>query len=83
MNSDSEVEEVFDEHATFMASTGLKCGSDSGYRTNSLWEEWKETKRDDNYDPYDDDLYNSHDMSDNLHAICDEFDITVRGRKKK
>nr|GEZ49557.1 hypothetical protein [Tanacetum cinerariifolium] len=38
-NSDSEVKEVFDEHATFMALTGLKCGSDSGYGTNSLWEQ--------------------------------------------
>ncbi|GJU44623.1 hypothetical protein Tco_1201889, partial [Tanacetum coccineum] len=30
-DSNSEVEEVFDEHATFMASTGLKRGSISGY----------------------------------------------------
>ncbi|GKF72993.1 hypothetical protein Tco_0219325 [Tanacetum coccineum] len=50
--------------------------------SNSEVEE-KETKRDDDYDPYDDDLYDSHDMSDNLQAICDEFDITVRGQKKK
>nr|GEV98780.1 retrovirus-related Pol polyprotein from transposon TNT 1-94 [Tanacetum cinerariifolium] len=34
--------------------------------TNSLWEQWKETKRDDDYNSYDDDLYDSHDMSDNL-----------------
>nr|GEU87318.1 hypothetical protein [Tanacetum cinerariifolium] len=46
-NSHNEVEEVFDEHSTFMASTCLKCGSDSGYDTNSLWEQWKEVKRDD------------------------------------
>ncbi|GJZ74398.1 retrotransposon protein, putative, ty1-copia subclass [Tanacetum coccineum] len=38
---------------------------------------------DDNYDPYDDDLYESHDMSENLQAICDDFDIAVRDRKKK
>ncbi|GKD15058.1 putative reverse transcriptase domain-containing protein, partial [Tanacetum coccineum] len=36
------------------------------------------TKRDDNYDPYDDDLYESHDMSENIQAIYDELDITVR-----
>ncbi|GJX98838.1 hypothetical protein Tco_0355857 [Tanacetum coccineum] len=60
IDSDSEVEEVFDEHATFMASTGLKRGSDSGYGTYSLCEQWKETKRDDDYDTYDDDLYASH-----------------------
>nr|GEY67209.1 hypothetical protein [Tanacetum cinerariifolium] len=82
-DSNSEVEEVFDEHITFMVSTGLKRGSDNGYDTNSLWEQRKETKRDDYYDLYDDDLYDSLDMSDTLHAICDEFDIMVRGRKKK
>nr|GEW82469.1 acyl-protein thioesterase 2-like [Tanacetum cinerariifolium] len=80
-DSDNEVEEVYDEHTTFMASIGLKCGSDSGYGTNSLWEQWMKTKRDDNL--YDDDLYDSHDMFDNLHAICDEFDITVSDQKKK
>ncbi|GKC41632.1 hypothetical protein Tco_1059354 [Tanacetum coccineum] len=48
-----------------------------------LWEQWKETKRDDDYDSYDDDLYDSHDMSNNLQAICDELGITVCGRKKK
>ncbi|GJT10060.1 hypothetical protein Tco_0857102 [Tanacetum coccineum] len=36
-DSDSEVEEVFDEYATSMASS-LKRGSDSGYGTNSLCE---------------------------------------------
>ncbi|GJT72320.1 putative ribonuclease H-like domain-containing protein [Tanacetum coccineum] len=29
------------------------------------------------------DLYESHYMPENLHAICDDFDITVRDRKKK
>ncbi|GKC68000.1 hypothetical protein Tco_1100598 [Tanacetum coccineum] len=81
-DSDSDVEEVFDEHIIFMASTGLKHDSDSGYGTNRLWEHWKETKWDDDYDPYDDDLYDSHDMSDNLQAICDEFDITIHGDLK-
>ncbi|GJZ21375.1 hypothetical protein Tco_0558414 [Tanacetum coccineum] len=82
-DSDSEVEEVFDKHTTFMASKGLKSGSDSGYGTNSLWKQRRKTKRVDDYDPYDDDLYDSHGMSDNLQAICDEFDITVCDRKKK
>ncbi|GJW68948.1 hypothetical protein Tco_0123372 [Tanacetum coccineum] len=76
-------QEVFDEHVTFMASTSLKCGSDSGYGTNSLWEQWKEMKRDDDYDSYDDDLYASHDMSNKRQAICDEFYITVHVRKMK
>ncbi|GJR78576.1 hypothetical protein Tco_0149361 [Tanacetum coccineum] len=75
-DSDSEVEEVFDEHTTFMASTDLKHGSDSCYDTNSLWEQWKKTKRDDDYDAYDVNLYDNHDMFDNLRTICDEFEIT-------
>ncbi|GJZ56039.1 reverse transcriptase domain-containing protein [Tanacetum coccineum] len=44
----------------------------------------EETKHDDDdHDPYDDDLYDSHDMSNNFQAICDEFDVTVHDWKKK
>ncbi|GJV49885.1 hypothetical protein Tco_1440097 [Tanacetum coccineum] len=39
VNSDSEVEDVVDDHVAFMASTGLKRGVDSGYGTNSLLEQ--------------------------------------------
>ncbi|GKC12037.1 hypothetical protein Tco_1008819, partial [Tanacetum coccineum] len=39
VDSDSEVEEVFDEHTTFMALTSIKRGRDSGYDTNSLSEQ--------------------------------------------
>ncbi|GKF97265.1 hypothetical protein Tco_0293086, partial [Tanacetum coccineum] len=42
---------------------------DSSYGTNILLEQWMETKWDDDYDPYNDYLYNSHDMSNNLEAI--------------
>ncbi|GKG10694.1 hypothetical protein Tco_0342094, partial [Tanacetum coccineum] len=64
-----------------------------------MWEQWRETKRDDDYGPCDDDLYESHDMPDHLQAIydddmyenhdmfhqavCDDLDIMVHGRKKK
>ncbi|GJR24893.1 cytochrome P450 [Tanacetum coccineum] len=68
---DSEVEEVFNETVGFVASTGLKSGSESGYGTKSLLEQWMKTKVDDDYDPYDDDLYDGYDMCDNLQAICD------------
>ncbi|GKB43602.1 hypothetical protein Tco_0888544 [Tanacetum coccineum] len=37
----------------------------------------------DDYDPYDDDMYENHDLSKHLHSICDDLDITVRGRNKK
>ncbi|GJS38888.1 hypothetical protein Tco_0563931 [Tanacetum coccineum] len=82
-DSESEVEVVFDKTENLMVSTSFKGGSDRGYDTNSLLEQWRETKRDDDYDPYDEDLYESNDMSDQLQAICDDLDITVRGRKKK
>ncbi|GJS07512.1 putative reverse transcriptase domain-containing protein, partial [Tanacetum coccineum] len=66
MDSDSEVEDVVDDHPVCMASTCLKCGADSEYGTNSLLEQWKTKKRADDYDSYDDDLYESHNMSETL-----------------
>nr|GEV34074.1 hypothetical protein [Tanacetum cinerariifolium] len=53
MDNDSKVEVVFDETVNLMASTSFKCGSDKGYDTNSILEQWTKTKRDDDYDPYD------------------------------
>ncbi|GKA73912.1 hypothetical protein Tco_0780214 [Tanacetum coccineum] len=47
-------------------------------------EQWRDSYPDnDDYDMYDDDMYENHDMSEHLQFICDELDITVRGRKKK
>nr|GEV67233.1 hypothetical protein [Tanacetum cinerariifolium] len=43
-DSDSEVEDVVDDHVVFMASTGLKRGDDSEYCTNSLLEQLRTTK---------------------------------------
>ncbi|GKE08099.1 hypothetical protein Tco_1411650, partial [Tanacetum coccineum] len=83
VDSDSEMEDMVNEHAGFMASTGLKMGNNSGYGTNSLLEQCRATKQDDDYDPYDDDHYESRDLSENRQAICDDFDIKVRGQKKK
>nr|GEW81305.1 hypothetical protein [Tanacetum cinerariifolium] len=83
VDSESVVEVVFDETANLMASTNFKGGSNRGYSTNSLLEQLRDTKRDDNYEPYDDDLYERHDMSDHLQVICDDLDITIHGRKKK
>nr|GEW66991.1 hypothetical protein [Tanacetum cinerariifolium]GEW80839.1 hypothetical protein [Tanacetum cinerariifolium] len=83
VDSESEVEVVFDKTANLMASTSFKGDSERSYGTNSLLKQWRLTKRDDDYDPYDDDLYENHDMFDHLQAICDDLDITVRDRKKK
>nr|GEZ20972.1 hypothetical protein [Tanacetum cinerariifolium] len=82
-DSKSKVEAVFDDTENLMGPTCFKGESDIGYSTNSMWEPWKETKRDDDYDPYDDDLYETHDMPYQLQAICDDLYITVHGQKKK
>ncbi|GKG17172.1 hypothetical protein Tco_0362129, partial [Tanacetum coccineum] len=66
VDSESEVEVVFDENENLMASTSFKSESDRGYDTNRKLKQWWKTKRDDDYDPYDDDLYESHDMRDHL-----------------
>ncbi|GKC92123.1 hypothetical protein Tco_1157565, partial [Tanacetum coccineum] len=68
VDSGSEVEVVFDETTNLMASTSSKGGNDKGYGNNSLLEQWRETNQDDDYDPYDEDLYESHDMSYHLQA---------------
>ncbi|GKD22898.1 hypothetical protein Tco_1224601 [Tanacetum coccineum] len=78
VNADSKdkVEQVDNETVIFMSSKQSKSGS--GYGTKSLLKQWKETAVDDDNDPYDDDMYDDHDNS-----ICDDWDIKVRGRKKK
>ncbi|GJZ06843.1 ATPase, F1/V1/A1 complex, alpha/beta subunit [Tanacetum coccineum] len=63
VDNESEVEVVFDETTNLLAPTSSKGGNDRGYVDNSLLEQWNETYRDADYDPYDEDLYESHDMS--------------------
>ncbi|GJZ70610.1 cytokinin dehydrogenase 3-like protein, partial [Tanacetum coccineum] len=77
VKSDSEVEVVFDETANLRILTSGKDGSDKGYGTNSLLEQWRDSYLDnDDYDPYDDDMYENHDLSEHLQSICDDLDIT-------
>ncbi|GJT88147.1 hypothetical protein Tco_1069864, partial [Tanacetum coccineum] len=84
MESDSEVELVFPETTNLRIPTSGKDGSDKGYGTNSLLEQWRDSYPDnDDYDPLDDDMYENYDLSEHLQSICDDLDITVRGRKKK
>ncbi|GKB19337.1 beta-caryophyllene synthase, partial [Tanacetum coccineum] len=80
VDSKSEMKLMFKETVNLMASTSFKGGSDRGCGTNRLLEQWRETKQDDDYDPYDDDLYESHDMYDHLQAICDDLDISAEIR---
>nr|GEZ95174.1 hypothetical protein [Tanacetum cinerariifolium] len=57
VESDSEVEVVFDETANLMISTSGKYESDKGYGTNSLLEQLRDSYPDnDDYDLYDDDI---------------------------
>nr|GEV50618.1 hypothetical protein [Tanacetum cinerariifolium] len=84
VESDSEVEVVYDDIVNLMIPTSGNDRSDKGYSTNSLLEQWRDSYSDnDDYDPYDDDMYENHDFSEHLLSICDDLDITVHGRKKK
>nr|GEY81588.1 hypothetical protein [Tanacetum cinerariifolium] len=82
VETNSEVEVVFDETANFRILTSGKDRSDKGYDTNILLGQWRDSYPDnDDYDLYDDDMYKNHDMSEHLQSICDDLDITVHGRK--
>nr|GEV22877.1 hypothetical protein [Tanacetum cinerariifolium] len=84
MESDSEVGVVFYETANLRISTSGKDGSDKGYNTNSLLEQWMDSyPNNDDYDLYDDDMYKNNDLFEHLQSICDDLDIMIRGRKKK
>nr|GEX27538.1 hypothetical protein [Tanacetum cinerariifolium] len=84
MESNSEVEVVFNETANLRISKSGKDRSDKGYGINSLLEQWSDSYPDnDDYDPYDDNMYEDHDLSEHLQSICDDLDITIRRRKKK
>nr|GEX83357.1 hypothetical protein [Tanacetum cinerariifolium] len=84
LESDSEVEVTFDETPNLRISTSGKDGSDKCYGTNSLLEQWRDSYPDnDDYHPYDDDMYENHDFFEHLQSIFDDLDITVHGRKKK
>nr|GEW11582.1 hypothetical protein [Tanacetum cinerariifolium] len=67
MDSESDMEEMYDENAHFRESKGTKEGS--GFRNKSLYEVWKETMDDDEDDPYDDDEYNTHGLSQKARSV--------------
>ncbi|GJW63933.1 hypothetical protein Tco_0115817 [Tanacetum coccineum] len=78
VDSDREVEVVFDETVNLRLSTSGKDGSDKVYCTNNLLEQCRNSYLDnDDYDPYDDDMYENHDMSEYLQSICDNRVITA------
>ncbi|GJY87338.1 hypothetical protein Tco_0501966 [Tanacetum coccineum] len=67
LGSHNEVEPVKNEMTSFLASklTGV------GYDLKSLLEQWRESNVDDDYDPYDDDIYEGQEVPDNIQTICD------------
>ncbi|GJT71612.1 hypothetical protein Tco_1030898 [Tanacetum coccineum] len=74
--SEDEVDLVDNEMTSYL-SPGVE------YATKSLLEQWRKTYVDDDYDPYDDDMYEGQEISDNIQSICNNSDIKVRGRLKK
>ncbi|GKC90195.1 hypothetical protein Tco_1150844 [Tanacetum coccineum] len=57
----------------------------TGFGTQSLLEQRKDFYGNGDYDEdlYDDYMYESHDLSEEIQTICDKLDIRVRGRKKQ
>ncbi|GJS66641.1 hypothetical protein Tco_0681205 [Tanacetum coccineum] len=79
-DNDSEVEEVYDETTTYMASTGFNVNkaskSSSGGANKSLYEQWKEN----NEDPYDDDDFDNPGLTNAQIMFANAFDINFRGQ---
>ncbi|GKC80452.1 hypothetical protein Tco_1131226 [Tanacetum coccineum] len=78
-DSEDEVVLVDNDMARSLASEMV------GFGTQSLPKQWRNSYGDGDYneDPYDDDMYECHDLSQEIQDICDNLDIRVRGRKKK
>ncbi|GJU07170.1 hypothetical protein Tco_1123600 [Tanacetum coccineum] len=51
-----------------------------GFGTQSLLEQWRDLYGNGDYDedPYDEDIYEGHDVTQEIQAICDNLDIRVR-----
>ncbi|GJW18464.1 C2H2 and C2HC zinc fingers superfamily protein [Tanacetum coccineum] len=51
----------------------------NGFGTQSLLEQWRDSYGNGDYDedPYDDDMYEGQDLSDEILTICDKLDIRV------
>ncbi|GKE04446.1 hypothetical protein Tco_1396464 [Tanacetum coccineum] len=80
-DSESDVEDIYDESGDFMAvkHSTIGSGSGSGIRNKSLYEHWNDTLDD---DPYDDDYHNAYDLTGLRMAFCDALDIKLHGRIK-
>ncbi|GJW17503.1 hypothetical protein Tco_0024939 [Tanacetum coccineum] len=48
-----------------------------GYGPKSLWEQWKDTTVEDEYNSYDDDMYEGQKIPEKIQTICDNFYIKL------
>ncbi|GJV36423.1 nucleotide-diphospho-sugar transferase [Tanacetum coccineum] len=87
---------LVNNEATSSGSSFMNIDNDGEFASNTLIDEVIKTlvysllknnkilyPDNDDYDPYDEDIYENHDLSEHLQSICDDLDITVRGKKKK
>ncbi|GJR19218.1 hypothetical protein Tco_0967745 [Tanacetum coccineum] len=74
--SEDEVESVDNEMACYLASKPSRVR----YGTKSLLEQLRKTYVNDDYNPYDDDMYEGQEIPDIIQSICDHLDIKVRDR---
>ncbi|GJW41476.1 hypothetical protein Tco_0067321 [Tanacetum coccineum] len=80
-DNDSELEDVYDETATYMASTSFnvnkasKSGNEGGNK--SLYEQWKESHSENSYD---DDDFDDPGLTDAQMKFAYAFDINLRGQ---
>nr|GEX59735.1 hypothetical protein [Tanacetum cinerariifolium] len=77
-DSEDEVASVDNDMARYLASER------TGFGNQSLLEQWRDSYGNGDYDKdlYDDDMYDGHDLFEEIQTICDKLDIQVRGRKK-
>ncbi|GJU80975.1 RNA-directed DNA polymerase, eukaryota [Tanacetum coccineum] len=68
---DDELQPVNNEIASFLASKPMGFG----YGPESLLEQWRKNEVDEDYKPYDDDMYEGQKISGNIQNICDNLDI--------
>nr|GEV31087.1 hypothetical protein [Tanacetum cinerariifolium] len=80
-DNDSEVDEVYDETATYMASTSFNVNkaskSGSGGGNKSVYEKWKESHGE---DPNDDDDFDDPGLTNAQMKFVNAFDINLRGQ---
>nr|GEX35225.1 hypothetical protein [Tanacetum cinerariifolium] len=80
-DSDSEVDDVFNETASFIASTSSKVDNNfkscSGVRNKSLYKQQRETY---NEDSYDDDDFDDCELTNAQLKLANAFDISFRGQ---